>query len=379
MELAQRDKTMSKKYDYIIVGSGLFGSVFACEMHKKGKKVLVLEKREHIGGNIYSKNISGIDVHKYGPHIFHTNNKAIWEYINNLAFIRPFVYSPLACYKGEFYNLPFNMNTFYQMWKVKTPDEAIRIIENQKAEYKDITPSNLEEQALQLVGSDIYGKLIKGYTEKQWGRSAKELPAFIINRIPVRMRYDNNYFDDIYQGIPLNGYTEIIKRLLQEIEVKTNVDFLQNKAIWQSKGDRIVFTGRIDEWFDECFGKLEYRSLRFEDEEISKENYQGVAVINYTEINVPFTRITEHKHFANAITPTTVITKEYPQEWNKNCEPYYPVNNEKNNLLYEKYFYESQKLPNVIFGGRLGEYKYYNMDQVIEKSLEAVNKELNLS
>ena len=370
---------MKKQYDYIIVGSGLFGSVFACEMHKRGKKVLVLEKRKHIGGNIYSENIAGIDVHKYGPHIFHTNKKEIWEYINNLSFVRPFAYSPLACYKENFYNLPFNMNTFYQMWKTKTPDEAKRMIESQKAEYKDIIPSNLEEQALKLVGSDIYEKMIKGYTEKQWGRNAKELPAFIINRIPVRMRYDNNYFDDIFQGIPLNGYTEIIKRLLQGVEVITNVDFLQNKADWQSKTKKIVFTGRIDEWFGECFGELEYRSLRFEDEEIFKENYQGVAVVNYTEINVPFTRITEHKHFINAITPTTIITKEYPQEWNKNCEPYYPVNDKKNDLLYDKYFCESQKLPNVIFGGRLGQYKYYNMDQVIEKSLEAVNKEINLS
>lgn len=365
---------MSKQYDYLIVGSGLFGSVFAYEMKKRGKRILLLEKRNHIGGNIYTANVDGIDVHKYGPHIFHTNRKEIWDYVNRLTFMQPFVYSPVANYHDELYNLPFNMNTFCKMWGVNDPAEAQAKIEHQRAEYKDIAPRNLEEQACKLVGKDIYEKLIKGYTEKQWGRKANTLPAFIIRRLPVRFTFDNNYFDDTFQGIPKKGYTEMIRQLLKNIEIRMSVDFLAEKNQWLKLADRIVFTGRIDQYFEECYGPLEYRSLRFEEERIDCENYQGVAVINYTSADVPYTRITEHKHFMKIQSEGTVISREYPQDWTVGKEPYYPVNDEKNGRLYEKYLVAGKKYPNVIFGGRLGTYRYYNMDQIIEQALEAVKQ-----
>lgn len=367
---------MNKKYDYLIVGSGFFGSIFAHELHKRGKKVLVLEKRSHIGGNVYSERVHGIDIHKYGPHIFHTNNKEVWDYINSFVTMEQFVYSPVGNYNGELYNLPFNMNTFYQMWKVKTPEEAIAKIEEQKNEYKDIEPTNLEEQAYKLVGKDIYEKLIKGYTEKQWGRKATELPPFIIKRLPVRLTYDNNYFNDKYQGIPEDGYTRIFERMLEGIEVKLNTDFLKDKEKWEVIAEKIVYTGRIDEYYGSCFGNLEYRSLRFEEEILDKENYQGVAVVNYTDKETPFTRLIEHKHFRKIKTEKTIISREYPQDWYEGIEPYYPINDDKNNKKYEQYLAKSKENPNLIFGGRLGSYKYYNMDQVIEASLNAVKAEI---
>lgn len=371
---SEGERKMSKQYDYLIVGSGLFGSVFAYEMKKRGKRILLLEKRNHIGGNIYTANVDGIDVHKYGPHIFHTNRKEIWDYVNRLTFMQPFVYSPVANYHDELYNLPFNMNTFCKMWGVNDPAEAQAKIEHQRAEYKDIAPRNLEEQACKLVGKDIYEKLIKGYTEKQWGRKANTLPAFIIRRLPVRFTFDNNYFDDTFQGIPKKGYTEMIRQLLKDIEIRMSVDFLAEKNQWLKLADRIVFTGRIDQYFEECYGPLEYRSLRFEEERIDCANYQGVAVINYTSADVPYTRVTEHKHFMKIQSEGTVISREYPQDWTVGKEPYYPVNDEKNGRLYEKYLVASKKYPNVIFGGRLGTYRYYNMDQIIEQAFEAVKQ-----
>ena len=358
-----------QKYDYLIVGAGLYGSIFACEMKKIGKKCLVIDKRNHIGGNIYCENIEGINVHKYGAHIFHTSNKEVWEYINQFCEFNNYINSPIANYKGEIYNLPFNMNTFNKLWGVRTPEEAKRKIEEQKRELEIVEPKNLEEQAISLIGKDIYEKLIKGYTEKQWGRKATELPAFIIKRLPVRFIYDNNYFNDRYQGIPVGGYTKIIEKMLEGIEVKLNTNFFDNREYFENIAEKIVFTGMIDEFYNYQFGKLEYRSLRFETEVLNEKNYQGNAVVNYTEREIPYTRIIEHKHFEFGKQEKTVITREYPSEWKEGDEPYYPVNNEKNNELYKKYRELAEKENKVIFGGRLGEYKYYDMDKIIEKVL----------
>ena len=364
-----------KKYDYLIVGSGLFGSIFAYEATKRGKKCLVIEKRNHIGGNIYCENVEGINVHKYGAHIFHTSNKKVWEYVNNLAEFNNYINSPVANYRGELYNLPFNMNTFYQLWKVKTPAEAKAKIEEQLSEININEPKNLEEQAIKLIGRDVYEKLVKGYTEKQWGKRATELPAFIIKRLPVRFTFDNNYFNDRYQGIPIGGYNTIINRLLDGIEVKLNTDFFKDREHFESLADKIVFTGMIDEFYEYKFGELEYRSLRFEAEVLDEENHQGNAVVNYTEFEIPYTRIIEHKHFEYGNQEKTVITREYPAIWEKGKEPYYPINNEKNNSIYSKYKELAEKETNIIFGGRLAEYKYYDMHNVIEKALECIEKE----
>ena len=361
-----------KKYDYLIVGAGLYGSIFAYEMNKKGKKCLVIDKRNHIGGNIYTEETEGINVHKYGAHIFHTSNKEIWEYINQFCEFNNYINSPIANYKGEIYNLPFNMNTFNKLWGVKTPKEAQIKIEEQKREVGIVEPKNLEEQAISLIGKDIYEKLIKGYTEKQWGRDAKELPSFIIKRLPVRFTYDNNYFNDRYQGIPIGGYTKIIEKMLEGIEVRLNSNFFDKREEYENIADKIVFTGMIDEYYNYCFGKLEYRSLRFETEVLDEENYQGNAVVNYTEGEIPYTRIIEHKHFEYGKQEKTVITREYPSEWKEGDEPYYPVNSERNNELYLKYKELADKEEKVIFGGRLGEYKYYDMDKVIEKVLKGL-------
>ena len=358
-----------KKYDYLIVGAGLYGSIFAYEMNKKGKKCLVIDKRNHIGGNIYCENIEGINVHEYGAHIFHTSNKEVWEYINQFCEFNNYINSPIASYKGEIYNLPFNMNTFNKLWGIVTPKEAKIKIEEQKKEFSITEPKNLEEQAISLIGKDIYEKLIKGYTEKQWGRKATELPAFIIKRLPVRFTYDNNYFNDRYQGIPIGGYTKIIEKMLEGIEIKLNTNFFDNREYFENIAEKIVFTGMIDEFYNYKFGRLEYRSLRFETEILDEENYQGNAVVNYTEREIPYTRIIEHKHFEFGKQKKTVITKEYPSEWKEGKESYYPVNDEKNNKLYEKYKELAEKEESVIFGGRLGEYKYYDMDKVIEKAL----------
>ena len=357
-------------YDYLIVGSGLYGAICAYELNKKGYKVLVIDKRNHIAGNIYTENIENINVHKYGAHIFHTSNKEVWEYINQFAEFNNYINSPIAVYKGEIYNLPFNMNTFSRLWGVLTPDEAKAKIEEEKAQYHIDEPKNLEEQAINLVGPTIYEKLVKGYTAKQWGRPCNELPAFIIKRLPVRFTYDNNYFNDRFQGIPMGGYTKIIEKMLEGIEVRLNTDFFLNREL-EKECKKIIYTGPIDQFFDYKFGELEYRSVRFETEIIDKVNYQGNAVVNYTEYEVPYTRIIEHKHFEFDVTsPKTIISREYSSTWKKGDEPYYPVNNERNNTLYERYKEEAKKLPNVFFGGRLGQYKYYDMDKVI---LEALN------
>ena len=363
-------------YDYIVVGAGLFGAIFAHEANKRGKKVVVIEKREHIGGNCYTEEINKINVHKYGAHIFHTSNKEVWEYINKFAEFNNFINSPIANYKGEIYNLPFNMNTFNKLWGVVTPNEAIKKIEEQKLELSGKEPENLEEQAISLVGRDIYEKLIKGYTEKQWGRDCKELPAFIIKRIPVRLRYDNNYFNDKYQGIPIGGYTKIFEKLLDGIEVRTNTDFFANKEKYVSSAKKIVYTGMIDKFFDYKFGTLEYRSLKFENESLEIKDFQGNAVVNYTEKNVPYTRIIEHKHFEYGEQENTIITKEYPANWNIGDEPYYPVNDENNSILYNKYKILANEEKNIIFGGRLADYRYYDMHNVIERVLEILKKEL---
>ncbi|WP_055069306.1 UDP-galactopyranose mutase [Clostridium massiliamazoniense] len=365
-----------KKYDYLIVGAGIFGSIFAHEAKKKGKKCLVIDKRNHIGGNIYCENIEGINVHKYGAHIFHTSNKEVWDYINQFVDFNRYTNSPVANYKGELYNLPFNMNTFYGLWKVKTPEEAKAKIEEQVREANIETPKNLEEQAIKLVGKDIYEKLIKGYTEKQWGQRATELPSFIIKRLPVRFTFDNNYFNDMYQGIPIGGYNKFIESLLEGIEIKLNTDFFENREELSAMADKIVFTGMIDEFYDYKFGTLEYRSLRFEHEILDMENYQGNAVVNYTEYEIPYTRIIEHKHFEYGTSEKTVITKEYPATWKKGDEPYYPVNNDKNNEIYKKYRELADKENNIIFGGRLAEYKYYDMHHVIENALKVVKERL---
>ena len=360
------------EYDYLIVGAGLFGSIFAHEMTKKGKKCLVIEKRNHIGGNVYTELDENINVHKYGAHIFHTNNKRVWEYINQFADFNRYTNSPVANYKGELYNLPFNMNTFYQMWRVKTPEEAKAKIDEQKAESNIENPKNLEEQAISLIGKDIYEKLVKGYTEKQWGRKCEELPAFIIKRLPVRYTFDNNYFNDLYQGIPIGGYTKIIEKMLDGIEGKLNTDFFEDKEKWLNISDKIIFTGMIDQYYDYCYGELEYRGLNFEFETLDLENYQGNAVINYTDADTPFTRIIEHKHFESSESPKTIITKEYPKTWMKGEEAYYPLNDDKNSELFKKYQKLAKSEDKVIFGGRLGMYQYYDMWQVIDEALKLV-------
>ncbi len=363
-------------YNYLIVGSGLFGSVFAHEANKRGKKCLVIEKRNHIGGNIYTENIEGINVHKYGAHIFHTSNKKIWDYIQQFAEFNRYTNSPIARYKNEVYNMPFNMNTFNKLWGVFTPEEAKKKIEEELKNSNIDEPKNLEEQAIKLVGKTIYEKLVKGYTEKQWGMKATELPAFIIKRLPVRFIYDNNYFNDLYQGIPIGGYTQIIEKMLFGIEVKLNYDYFEHKNELENISEKIIFTGPIDKYYDYKYGELEYRSVCFETEVLDMENYQGNAVVNYTEYEVPYTRIIEHKHFEFGTQSKTVISKEYSDKWTKDKEPYYPINNDKNNLLYEKYKELASKDKNIIFGGRLGQYKYYDMHKVIEEALNCVEKEL---
>ena len=366
-----------KKYDYILVGSGLYSGVFAWFAKQKGKKCLVLEKRDHIGGNVYCENTEGIHVHKYGAHIFHTSNKEVWQFVNSLAEFNRYTNSPVANYKGEMYNMPFNMNTFSKMWNISTPAEAKKIIEEQK---KEITgePKNLEEQAISLVGREIYEKLVKGYTEKQWGRDCTALPAFIIKRLPVRYTYDNNYFNDLYQGIRIGGYNVIIDRLFEGCDIETGVDYLEKKEYYDGLGEKIVYTGTIDAYYKYQFGKLEYRSLRFESEVLDEENHQGVAVVNYTDRETPYTRIIEHKHFEFGTQPKTVITREYPVTWQEGMEPYYPVNDEKNQALYQKYAKLAEKEEHVIFGGRLGEYKYYDMDKVIASAMACAKEELNM-
>ena len=359
-----------KKYDFLIVGAGLYGAVIAQQAAEKNKKCLIVERRAHIGGNCFTEKVEGIDVHRYGAHIFHTSNKSVWEYVNRFAEFNNFINSPIANFEGKLFNLPFNMNTFYRMWGVKTPAEAQAKIQAQREEAGIKEPKNLEEQAISLVGRDIYNTLIKGYTEKQWGRSCKDLPASIIKRLPVRLTYDNNYFNDRYQGIPVEGYTEMIRKMIGETEVLLSTDFLKNREYYESLADVVIYTGAIDEYFDYCYGPLEYRSVRFETETLDVENYQGVAVVNYTERKIPFTRIIEHKHFNNLGPKKTVISKEYPSEWDPSKEPYYPVNNEKNNGLHEKYLQLAKQHGHIVFGGRLGSYKYYDMDKVIAAALE---------
>jgi UDP-galactopyranose mutase len=370
-----------KEYDFLIVGAGLFGATFAYKARNKGKKCLVIDKRPHLGGNIYCENIDGINVHKYGAHIFHTSNKEVWNFVNSIVEFNRYTNSPVANYKGKLYNLPFNMNTFYQIWGVTTPEEAIAKLESQRSEsierlrQKGITqPRNLEEQALYLIGQDIYEKLIKGYTEKQWGRKCTDLPAFIIKRLPIRLVFDNNYFNDTYQGIPIGGYNKLINGLLKDIETKTNTNFFSNREKFENIADTIIYTGAIDEYYDYCFGKLKYRTVHFETQILETPNFQGNAVINYTDYQVPYTRIIEHKHFEMFGTevyqcPKTIISKEYSIEWQEGMEPYYPINDEDNTKLYEKYKELAKKNKNIIFGGRLAEYKYYDMAPVIEKAL----------
>lgn len=364
------------KYDYLIVGAGLFGAIFAYEATKKGKRCLVIDKRNHIGGNIYCENIGGINVHKYGAHIFHTSNKKVWDYINQFAEFNNFINSPVAIYKNELYNLPFNMNTFNKLWGVITPQQAKCKIKEQIDSLCIKEINNLEEQALSLVGTDVYEKLIKGYTEKQWGRDAKSLPSFIIKRLPLRFTYDNNYFNDRYQGIPIGGYTKIIEKLIEGIDVKLGTDFFEEYRDFEKIADKLVFTGMIDEFFDYRLGVLEYRSLKFEHEKLYYSNYQGSAVVNYTEKEIPFTRIIEHKHFEFGTQNETIITKEYPKNWNKGDEPYYPINNERNNSLFNEYKKLASNYKNVIFGGRLGSYKYYDMDEIIENALDLLKLEI---
>ena len=370
------------KYDYLIVGSGLFGATFAYFAHKQGKKCLVIDKRPQLGGNLYCEEKEGINIHKYGAHIFHTHSKRVWEFVNSLVEFNRYTNSPVANYQGQLYNLPFNMNTFYQMWGTKTPEEASAKIEEQRQEaLKKINeagikePRNLEEQALLLIGRDIYEKLIKGYTEKQWGRKCTDLPAFIIKRLPVRFVFDNNYFNDKYQGIPIGGYNKLINALLDGIETKVNTDYFEDREYWNNIAEKIVFTGKIDKYFDYQFGKLEYRTVRFEEETLEEANYQGNAVVNYTESNIPYTRIIEHKHFEKFgqevyETNKTVISKEYSTEWKPGMEPYYPVNDERNTKLYQEYKKLADKETNVIFGGRLAEYKYYDMAPIIDQVMK---------
>ena len=361
-----------KKYDYLIVGAGLFGAVFANEMTKQGKTCLVIDKRDHIGGNIYTKEIEDIQVHIYGAHIFHTSNKATWDYVNRFAEFNNYVNSPVAVFKDELYNLPFNMNTFSKLWGIKTPAEAKAKIKEQVEALHITEPQNLEEQALSLVGTDVYEKLVKGYTEKQWGRDCRELPAFIIRRLPLRFVYDNNYFNDRYQGIPVGGYTAIIAQMLSGAEVLLNTDFKQFLEANKDIADKIIYTGMIDEYYDFCYGPLQYRTVSFETQVLDTDNYQGNAVVNYTEREVPYTRIIEHKHFEFGKQPKTVISKEYPTEWKPGMEPYYPINDAANGDLFAKYRALADKETNVFFGGRLGNYKYYDMDKTIEAALELV-------
>ena len=364
------------KYDYLVVGAGLFGSVFAYEAKKRGKTCLVIDKRPHIGGNVYCEEIEGINVHKYGAHILHTSNKATWEYVNQFAEFNNYINSPVAVYKDELYNLPFNMNTFSKMWNIRTPQEAKDIIAKQIEELHIEEPKNLEEQALSLAGRDVYEKLVKGYTEKQWGRDCTELPAFIIKRLPLRFTYDNNYFNDRFQGIPMGGYTKIIEKMLDGVDVKTNTDYFEFVKENPDIAQKTLFTGMIDEFYGYKLGALEYRSVRFETEVLDCDNYQGNAVVNYTAREVPYTRIIEHKHFEFGQQEKTVISREYSSEWKVGMEPYYPVNNDANNALFEKYKKLAAKEDRVIFGGRLGNYQYYDMDKVIEAALELVSKEL---
>ena len=369
-------------YDYLIAGAGLFGAVFAHEMHKQGRKVLVVEKRDHIAGNIYTEKVMGINVHRYGAHIFHTSDEEVWNYVNQYTRFNHYVNSPVAVYRDELYNLPFNMNTFSRMWNIKTPKEAKEIIAKQTGEFAGITPQNLEEQALQLAGRDVYEKLVKGYTEKQWGRPCTELPAFIIKRLPVRLTFDNNYFNALYQGIPVGGYTKMVANLLDGIEVRLNEDYLEKKEQYDAMAEKVIYTGAIDAYFDYKLGTLEYRSVRFENETLDKPNFQGNAAVNYTDVETPWTRIIEHKWFefgkdeeGNDL-PKTVISREYSSEWKPGDEPYYPVNDEKNGALYGQYRELAEKEPKVIFGGRLGEYKYYDMDAVIASALDMCEREL---
>ena len=368
-------KTM--KYDYLIVGAGLYGAVFAHELAGQGKRCLVIDRRSHIAGNIYTKEISGIQVHQYGAHIFHTGDRRIWEYVNRFAEFNHYVNSPVAVYKDELYNLPFNMNTFSKMWGIRTPKEAKEKIAQQVAELGITDPQNLEEQALSLVGTDVYTKLVKGYTEKQWGRDCKDLPAFIIKRLPCRFTYDNNYFNDRYQGIPVGGYTKMVEKMLEGIEVRLNTDYFDLMTKEPDIAQRIVYTGCIDEFFGYRLGALQYRSVRFETEELPEENYQGNAVVNYTDREVPYTRVIEHKHFEFGKQPTTIISKEYSAEWKPGLEPYYPVNDEKNGALYAQYQKLANECPNVIFGGRLGQYRYYDMDKVVDAALRDAEEEMS--
>lgn len=365
-----------KEFDYLIVGSGLWGSVFAHEATKKGFKCKIIDKRTHIGGNIYTEKTEDIQIHKYGAHIFHTNDLDIWNYINQFANFNNYVNSPIANYKGNLYNLPFNMNTFYQLWKVKTPQEAEQKINEQIKDLNITEPQNLEEQALKLVGKDVYEILIKGYTEKQWGKNCTDLPAFIIKRLPVRFTFNNNYFNDKYQGIPIGGYTSIIQKMLLNIDISTHTNFFENVDYWKSKANKIVYTGKIDEYFNYQFGELEYRTLKFEHQSLPIKNYQGNAVVNFTDVNVPYTRCLEHKHFEFGTQPSTIITHEYPDKWQKNSEPYYPVNDTKNQQIFKQYQQLALLENHLIFGGRLAEYKYYDMHQIIASALLAVKKEM---
>ena len=366
-----------QKYDYLVVGAGLFGATFAYEAAKRGKRVKVIEKRDHIAGNIYTKKIDGIQVHQYGAHIFHTSNKEVWDYVNQFAEFNRYTNSPVANYKGQMYNLPFNMNTFSQMWGVRTPAEAMAKINEQRQEMAGKEPQNLEEQAISLIGRDIYEKLIKGYTEKQWGRPCKDLPSFIIKRLPLRFTYDNNYFNARYQGIPIGGYTPIVEKMLSHADVRLNTDYFAHRAELSSLAHKTVFTGMLDEYFDFCYGALQYRTVRFEEELLECDNYQGNAVVNYTDIEVPYTRIIEHKHFEFGTQPVTVISREYSSEWQPGIEPYYPINDQRNSSLFAKYQELSRKEENVIFGGRLGNYRYYDMDQVIAAALETAETEFH--
>ncbi|MGI6069031.1 MAG: UDP-galactopyranose mutase [Blautia sp.] len=365
-----------KKYDYLIVGAGLFGAVFAHEAKACGKTCLVIDKRDHIGGNIYTEEVEGIQVHRYGAHIFHTSRQKVWDYVNQFTQFNHYVNSPVAIYKDELYNLPFNMNTFHQLWGVKTPAEAKAKIQGQIARMNIVHPKNLEEQALAMVGQDVYEKLVEGYTRKQWGRECKDLPAFIIKRLPLRYTYDNNYFNDRYQGIPIGGYTKMVKKMLDGVQVCLNADFFKEREKWAAQAEKVVFTGMIDQFYEYCYGELEYRSLRFETEVLDMGNYQGNAVVNYTDYDVPYTRIIEHKHFEFGTQDKTVITREYSAQWKPGEEPYYPINDPKNNELFEKYERLALKEKNVLFGGRLGMYRYMNMDEVIEEALNLASNEL---
>lgn len=366
-----------KKYDYLIIGAGLFGAVFAYEMTKRGKKCLVIDKRTHVGGNVYCQQKDGINVHEYGAHIFHTSNKKIWDYVNQFAEFNNYINAPIANYKGELYNLPFNMNTFNKMWGIVTPKQAATKIAQQKSIIQG-EPQNLAEQAVSLVGTDVFEKLIRGYTEKQWGKKCEELPAFIIKRLPVRYTYDNNYYNDRYQGIPIGGYNVIINKLLAKSDIVLNTDYNKNRSEFTGNAEKIVYTGPIDEYFDYCLGKLEYRGLKFTTERLDMENYQGVAVMNFTDSDTAYTRIIEHKHFEFGTQPVTYVTKEYPSNWHKGDEAYYPVNNSKNRKLYNKYKQLAQNDKNTIFGGRLAEYKYYDMDKVIASALCAAGLEYSI-